>query len=57
MRKEEEKNIEDWQVLHIYPKQEAVSEYEPTEDELIDQFAGIITDIYFKQYHGKKHDQ
>lgn len=55
--KKEKKNIKDWQVLHIYPNRQNESEYESTEDELLDQYAKIISDIYLKQYHAKKHGQ
>jgi hypothetical protein len=55
--KKREKKTEGWQVLHVYSNQKTESEYEPTEEELLDQFASIVSDIYLKQYHGKKHDQ
>lgn len=52
MKKKEEQKIEPWQIMHVYPNQGNGTEYEPTEEELLDQFAKIISDMYLRKYHG-----
>lgn len=39
----------DWGTLHIMLSEETEDEYDPTEEELLDELAQIIVAIYLKQ--------